>query len=52
MKKLSLLLALLVSFILQNFGQYFCNRLKKSFDPIYAPFYHGVASGDPLHVIG
>ncbi|HOK38178.1 MAG TPA: hypothetical protein P5538_03330 [Bacteroidales bacterium] len=52
MKKLILVLTLLLSFVLQDFGQYFCTRLEKSFDPIYAPFYHGVASGDPLHVIG
>ncbi|MCX7697306.1 MAG: alkaline phosphatase D family protein [Bacteroidales bacterium] len=26
----------------------YSKRLDKSFDPIYAPFYHGVASGDPL----
>lgn len=25
------------------------NRLSKSLDPQYAPFYHGVASGDALH---
>lgn len=26
----------------------FCNRLASSFDPAFAPFYHGVASGDAL----
>jgi len=25
------------------------NRLSKSLDPMFAPFYHGVASGDALH---
>ncbi len=27
----------------------YCNRLSYSFDPDFAPFYHGVASGDALH---
>lgn len=48
-------LALLFSFLF--FGVAFaqpldresqCGRLEKSFDPDYAPFYHGVASGDAL----
>jgi alkaline phosphatase D len=43
---ISLSLILAVQFA---FTQDFCQRLEKSFDPAYAPFYHGVASGDPLH---
>lgn len=49
MKKLALLSLLGILTLQFAFAQDFCQRLEKSFDPVYAPFYHGVASGDPLH---
>lgn len=35
--------------IAQRTQRDYSTRLDKSFDPLYAPFYHGVASGDALH---
>lgn len=49
MRNLFILFATVILIYSQVYSQYFCNRLEKSFDPVYAPFYHGVASGDPLH---
>lgn len=47
---------ILLNFILISFSTLFsqsltsyCGRLESSFDPAFAPFYHGVASGDALH---
>lgn len=49
MKNILISLILLIGFSLNLLSQDFCMRLQTSFDPVYAPFYHGVASGDPLH---
>jgi alkaline phosphatase D len=44
-----LVLSSLVSLcLLAQSSKDYSHRLDKSFDPIYAPFYHGVASGDAL----
>jgi len=49
MKASILLLALLVASALFAQDDYkFRGRLSFSMDPLFAPFYHGVASGDPL----
>jgi alkaline phosphatase D len=50
MKKLFVILASIV-FVSNVFAQKLetqCGRLEESFDPQFAPFYHGVASGDAL----
>ena len=50
MKQLFILLCssgLLFKVTAQNESS-FSGRCSQSFDPVYAPFYHGVASGDPL----
>jgi alkaline phosphatase D len=49
MKKILLLKITFLLVVNGIFSQNFCERLDRSFDPILAPFYHGVASGDPLH---
>jgi alkaline phosphatase D len=49
MKKIVVLIFLLkaISLFSQD-NRSFEGRIAKSFDPVYAPFYHGVASGDAL----
>ncbi|NSW45896.1 MAG: alkaline phosphatase D family protein [Bacteroidales bacterium] len=46
---IAILIILPLCMLSQNHREYkFKNRLSFSLDPAYAPFYHGVASGDPL----
>ncbi len=49
MKKIiSLFIIIIIGSCLQAQESSFPNRLSYSFDPLYEPFYHGVASGDAL----
>ncbi|MBN2682737.1 MAG: alkaline phosphatase D family protein, partial [Bacteroidales bacterium] len=47
-QKLLLIISLFLVTIANSQEKGYCNRLSYSFDPLFAPFYHGVASGDAL----